>query len=64
MWESKVEKTEKHIKSAHTKEQALKNSVKVAKEKKVEHVIRNKDEKVSDKDSYGKDPNPPEDKVK
>lgn len=61
MWETKAEKTEKPIKSAHTKEQAVKNSVKVAKEKKVEHVIHNKDGKISDKDSYGKDPNPPVD---
>lgn len=62
MWESKVEKTEKPIKSAHTKDQAMKNSVKAAKEREVEHVIHNKDGKISDKDSYGKDPNPPEDK--
>lgn len=62
MWESKVEKTEKPIKSAHTKDQAMKNSVKAAKEWEVEHVIHNKDGKISDKDSYGKDPNPPEDK--
>jgi len=35
MWETKEEKTEKPLKSAHTKEQALKNSAKVAKEKKI-----------------------------
>ena len=63
MWESKIEKTEKPVKSAHTKEQAMKNSIKVAKQNKAEHVIHNKDGKISDKDSYGKDPNPPEDKV-
>lgn len=62
VWETKKEKTEKPLKSAHTKEQALKNSTKVAKEESVEHVIHNKDGKISDKDSYGKDPNPPVDK--
>lgn len=62
MWETKEEKTEKPLKSARTKEQAMENSIKAAKERKVEHVIHNKDGKISDKDSYGKDPNPPEDK--
>lgn len=64
MWETKEEKTEKPLKSAHTKEQAMKNSVKAAKEREVEHVIHNKDGKISDKDSYGKDPNPPKDNAK
>lgn len=61
MWETKIEKQTEPVKSAHKKEQAMKNSVKIAKELEVEHVIHNKDGKISDKDSYGKDPNPPKD---
>ena len=34
----------------------------LAKKLKVEHVIHNKDGKISDKDSYGNDPFPPKDK--
>ncbi len=61
MWETKAEKQDKPIKSAHTKEQAMKNSVKEAKRGRVEHVIHNRDGKISDKDSYGNDPHPPRD---
>ena len=62
MWETKIEKQSSPIKSAHTKEQAMKNSVREAKQYEVEHVIHNRDGKISDKDSYGNDPHPPEDK--
>ena len=62
MWETKIEKQSNPIKSAHTKEQAMENSVKEAKAREVEHVIHNKDGKISDKDSYGNDPFPPKDK--
>jgi hypothetical protein len=61
MWETKVEKQEKPVASSHTKDAAMEKSVKLAKELEVEHVIHNKDGKISDKDSYGKDPNPPKD---
>jgi len=36
-------------------------SIKEAKKAQVEHVIHNKGGRISDKDSYGKDPNPPKD---
>ncbi len=62
MWETKAEKQDKPIKSAHTKKQAMKNSIKEAKRSGVEHVIHNRDGKISDKDSYGNDPCPPKDK--
>jgi len=62
MWETKIEKQEKPIVSSHTKDAAMEKSVRLAKSLEVEHVIHNKDGKISDKDSYGPDPIPPEDK--
>lgn len=62
MWDTKIEKRSDPIKSAHTKEQAMKNSVKEAKSREVEHVIHNKEGKITDKDSYGNDPVPPIDR--
>jgi len=62
MWETKKEGQEEPLASSHTKEKAEEKSVKLAKELKVEHVIHNKDGKISDKDSYGNDPVPPKDK--
>lgn len=62
MWETKLEKKETPISSSHTKENAMEKSVRLAKKLEVEHVIHNKDGKISDKDSYGNDPFPPKDK--
>ncbi|HSE56845.1 MAG TPA: DUF2188 domain-containing protein [Candidatus Paceibacterota bacterium] len=61
MWESKLEGQEKPVSSSHKKDTAMEKSIKEAKERKVEHVIHNKDGIITDKDSYGKDPNPPKD---
>ena len=63
MWETKREGQKKPLASSHTKETAKEKSIKEAKKAEVEHVIHNKDGKISDKDSYGKDPNPPKDKI-
>jgi len=63
MWETKLEKQSTPIKSAHTKEQAEKNSIREAKQRQVEHVIHNRNGKISDKDSYGPDPCPPKDEI-
>lgn len=62
MWETKIEKQSTPVKSAHTKERAMENSIRVAKQREVEHVIHNRDGKISDKDSYGNDPYPPKDR--
>jgi hypothetical protein len=62
MWETKKEGQAKPLASSHTKATAEEKSVREAKKTEVEHVIHNKDGKISDKDSYGKDPNPPKDK--
>ena len=62
MWETKKEGQTKPIASSRTKEAAEEKSVREAKKAGVEHVIHNKNGRISDKDSYGKDPNPPTDK--
>lgn len=62
MWETKIEKQEKPLSYSHTKDIAIEKSIREAKEREVEHVIHNKDGKISDKDSYGNDPFPPRDK--
>lgn len=63
MWETKKEGQKKPLASSKTKETAMQKSVREAKKAQAEHVIHNKDGKISDKDSYGKDPNPPKDKI-
>lgn len=63
MWETKKEGQLKPLSSSHTKATAEEKSVREAKKAGVEHVIHNKDGKISDKDSYGKDSFPPKDRV-
>lgn len=62
MWETKKEGQTKPLSSSHTKVVAEEKSVREARKAEVEHVIHNKDGKISDKDSYGSDPVPPVDK--
>jgi hypothetical protein len=62
MWETKKEKQDTPLYSSHTKQTAIEKSIREAKKLEVEHVIHNKSGKISDKDSYGHDPVPPEDK--
>jgi hypothetical protein len=61
-WETKKEGQKKPLSSSRTKANAQVKSIKEAKKAKSEHVIHNMDGKISDKDSYGRDPNPPKDK--
>lgn len=63
MWETKKEGQSKPLSSSHTKVVAEEKSVREAKKAGVEHIIHNKDGKISDKDSYGNDPIPPKDKI-
>jgi hypothetical protein len=63
MWETKLEHKEKPLFSSHTKEIAMEKSVREAKKLEVEHVIHNRDGKISDKDSYGNDPIKSKDKI-
>lgn len=52
----------KEISRHRTKENAQDAGRGQAKKDKTEHVIHNKDGKISEKNSYGNDPNPPKDK--
>jgi len=61
-WAVKREGGERASSVHSTKTEATEAGRKTAKAEKVELVIHNKDGKISDKDSYGNDPNPPKDK--
>lgn len=59
-WDNKVKgETISHHK---TKEKAVEKGRDIAKKNESEHRIHNKDGKISNSNSYGKDPNPPKDK--
>ncbi|MBK8983355.1 MAG: DUF2188 domain-containing protein [Ignavibacteria bacterium] len=60
-WAVKGENNSAGLKSQRQKVQIAR---KIARNKKSELVIHNKDGKISDKDSYGNDPFPERDKVK
>ncbi|MBK8484746.1 MAG: DUF2188 domain-containing protein [Saprospiraceae bacterium] len=59
MWETKLENQSKPLTSSHKKTTAEEKSVKEAKKREVEHIIHNKDGKISARESYGNDPFPP-----
>ncbi len=63
-WAVRGEKNSLRTKITRTKSEAVELARKIAKNKKSELVIHNKDGKISDKDSYGNDPFPARDKVK
>ena len=51
------------VESKHrTKENAVERGRNIARENRSEHAIHNKDGQISQKNSYGNDPNPPKDK--
>jgi len=58
------ENNSRRTKITRTKKEAVEKARQIAKNKKSELVIHNKDGKISDKDSYGNDPFPERDKVK
>lgn len=62
-WDVKGEKNSKATKHTETKKEAIDFAREIAKNQQSELIIHNKDGKISDKDSYGKDPNLPKDKV-
>lgn len=53
MWETKQEGKKEPIKSSYTKKAAEEKSVRQAKIGHVEHIIHNKDGKISARESYG-----------
>lgn len=61
-WAVKGEGNQKSTSIHLTQKDAIKQATEIAKNQKSEVVIHGKDGKIRDKDSYGKDPNPPKDK--
>jgi uncharacterized protein YdaT len=61
-WAVKGEGNFRNTKITDTKSEAVNRARKIAKNMKTELVIHNNDGKISDKDSYGNDPHPPNDK--
>ena len=58
-WENKKEGGERASSTAKTKVEAEKLARDQAKREKLEHTIKNKDGKISEKNTYGNDPHPP-----
>lgn len=61
-WAVKKERSERASSVHETKREAIEQARAQAKRDKVELVIHNKDNKISDPDSFGRDPNPPKDR--
>ena len=61
-WAVKGEGNKKASSVHDTQGQAIKAATKIAKKQESEVVIHGRDNKIRDKDSYGKDPCPPKDK--
>jgi len=58
-WKSKVEGSSRAAHTGGTKVEQQAIGRNMARERKVEHTIRNLDGKIGSKNSYGNDPNPP-----
>ncbi|WP_243095463.1 MULTISPECIES: DUF2188 domain-containing protein [Thermus] len=61
-WAVKETGKEKPLATFERKKEAEEYGRKLAKEMETELIIRGKDGKIQDKDSYGNDPHPPKDK--
>jgi len=61
-WDNKREGGLRAINHADTKSETIAFGRQLAQNSKTEHVIHNKDGKISQKNSYGNDPFPPRDK--
>lgn len=62
-WATKTENSSRASKVYETKVEAITGGRTQAQNNQSELVIHNKNGRISDKDSYGKDPNPPKDRV-
>jgi hypothetical protein len=60
-WAVKREGSDKFTVITETQKEAITVAREIAKNNQSELVIHGKDGKIRDKDSYGKDPNPPKD---
>jgi type IV secretory pathway TrbL component len=62
VWKSKVEGSSRAAHTGGTKAEQQRVGRDMARERGVEHTIRNMDGTIGGKNSYGNDPNPPKDK--
>lgn len=62
-WQVKGEGNQRATKVVDTQKQAIEVAKEIAKNQESEVVIHRRDGKIRDSDSYGRDPNPPRDKV-
>ena len=58
-WKSKVEGSSRAAHTGGTKAEQQAIGREMAKDRQVEHAIRNQDGKIAQKNSYGNDPRPP-----
>lgn len=58
-WKNKVEGNTRASNTFDTKAEAQAKGREMAMDRKVEHVIKNMDGRIGQKNSYGNDPNPP-----
>lgn len=58
-WKIKEENNEVYIKTFNTKKEAINSAKELAKKNKVELIIHNQNNIISEKDSYGNDSYPP-----
>lgn len=62
VWKSKVEGSSRAAHAGGTKAEQERVGRQMAKDRGVEHTIRKMDGTIGEKNSYGRDPNPPKDK--
>ena len=58
-WKNRVEGNQRASNTAPTKKEAEAQGRAMAKERGVEHIVRNMDGKIAKRNSYGNDPHPP-----
>ncbi|MEU3627864.1 hypothetical protein BS329_40200 [Amycolatopsis coloradensis] len=55
-WKNKVEGSTRAASTHHTKIEAVETGREMARERKVEHIIKNKDGQIGQRNTYGHDP--------
>ncbi|MHA7271196.1 DUF2188 domain-containing protein [Arthrobacter sp. HLT1-20] len=58
-WKNRVQGNSRASNTAETKKDAQAEGRRMAQDRKVEHVVKNLDGKISARNSYGNDPHPP-----
>ncbi|ALE06928.1 hypothetical protein AL755_18115 [Arthrobacter sp. ERGS1:01] len=58
-WKNRVQGNARASNTAETKQEAQAEGRRMAKQREVEHIIKNLDGKIGARNSYGNDPHPP-----